>query len=679
MKKNYLLGAVMAAIMIIWAGCSKENIPGEEDSAGDLKVTTNIAVLKQVVPTRSVVTDFVDKTAGIYVDDEDGLYNPSTNSTITGTTDISNGSAVTPLPLISIDADAMVYAWYPATVNELTNPNSTSTKSITVVDADDFAASSQTDYFWATPTSVTSSKHNVALNFNHALSKVVFKITKGNLVGEGKLTGLTITSSNDSYKFLSGSGTMAIKDGSISGLTSVNALTYTGSEILSSDEATGVVALVAPVTLAESTSSVPEITINLTIDGDPNYSATLPVTKASSWEALTEYTYKIVVNRNKLKIDILKIIDWTEDSSSESDSHISVDITPTANCYMIVPDNSITIPVNVRGNGVYVAGTGLETSISPLSVGILWETSAGLISLGGLSSDKKVVVTAGSTSGNAVIAAYSGANQSGDILWSWHIWVTDYDPDNGTTFTVTNSASKEYVFMDRNLGATSATPGNSSTMGLQYQWGRKDPFTGSSSFTSTDEMTLYDAYGHGSTGIITVNSSTGMINIVQTTSEENLSNSIKNPMSYYCKGYGSSYDWYSTSNSLRNDALWGGEDRNTPSNKTIFDPCPAGWRVPAWNGSSWYKSASPWSAFTESDFTWLDTDYGRTYDGSFYPASGYRDNLWGKIKNVGIQGYYWSGSVDDKKVYSMFFESKVYSYNYPVFRADGLPVRCVRE
>ena len=38
--------------------------------------------------------------------------------------------------------------------------------------------------------------------------------------------------------------------------------------------------------------------------------------------------------------------------------------------------------------------------------------------------------------------------------------------------------------MDRNLGATSATPGDVGALGLLYQWGRKDPFLGSSSISS---------------------------------------------------------------------------------------------------------------------------------------------------------------------------------------------------
>lgn len=34
------------------------------------------------------------------------------------------------------------------------------------------------------------------------------------------------------------------------------------------------------------------------------------------------------------------------------------------------------------------------------------------------------------------------------------------------------------TMMDRNLGATSATPDEPGSFGLMYQWGRKDPFCG---------------------------------------------------------------------------------------------------------------------------------------------------------------------------------------------------------
>jgi len=128
----------------------------------------------------------------------------------------------------------------------------------------------------------------------------------------------------------------------------------------------------------------------------------------------------------------------------------------TANSYIVPPNTILIIPVNVRGNGGDVANTGISTSINPSSVGILWQTSPDLITLGDINADKKVSITANSESGNAVIAAYSGDGQTGDILWSWHIWVTDYDPSKGKTYTITNSAGASYTFMDRDLGALSS-------------------------------------------------------------------------------------------------------------------------------------------------------------------------------------------------------------------------------
>ena len=75
--------------------------------------------------------------------------------------------------------------------------------------------------------------------------------------------------------------------------------------------------------------------------------------------------------------------------------------------------------------------------------------------------------------GNAVIAA---KDASGTILWLWHMWLTD-QPEGQVYY---NSAG---TMMDRNLGATSATPGDVGALGLLYQWGRKDPFPGSSSIS----------------------------------------------------------------------------------------------------------------------------------------------------------------------------------------------------
>ena len=56
-------------------------------------------------------------------------------------------------------------------------------------------------------------------------------------------------------------------------------------------------------------------------------------------------------------------------------------------------------------------------------------------------------------------------NDKGDILWSWHVWVTDYHPDATGDASVDEPETKrkqkytygnhpnQYPIMDRNLGA----------------------------------------------------------------------------------------------------------------------------------------------------------------------------------------------------------------------------------
>ncbi|MCI1785105.1 MAG: fibrobacter succinogenes major paralogous domain-containing protein [Bacteroidales bacterium] len=345
--------------------------------------------------------------------------------------------------------------------------------------------------------------------------------------------------------------------------------------------------------------------------------------------------------------------------------------TRIANSYMVAPGGSVDVPVTIRGNGGADAGTvpGLipSKSINPASVGIVWETAINLISVGSINYGE-VTVTAGGSAGNAVIAAYSGADQTGDILWSWHIWVVDYDPDNGgATYTVTNSASASYVFMDRNLGATTSIPGLVTSDGLYYQWGRKNPFTASSSVNANSEVTIYDKNGNGFI----------LKDREQTVSaHNNLLNAIGNPHVFYVgvDGTNINYDWYTAMDDInyQNDALWGGSDISAPSAKTIFDPCPAGWRVPAWNGSK-----SPWDDFNTSNSSWAN--YGRTKNGAYYPAAGNRPCESGALQDVGATGYYWSASPYSFYVYTLEFRNDEVLFSDTCHRASGYSVRCVRE
>ena len=144
--------------------------------------------------------------------------------------------------------------------------------------------------------------------------------------------------------------------------------------------------------------------------------------------------------------------------------------------------------------------------------------------------------------GNAVIAA---KDAGGNILWSWHIWMTD-QPQEQVYF---NDAG---TMMDRNLGETSATPGYLGTHGLMYQWGRKDPFLGSSSFINN---------------VVALSTSVNWSSVSDENNICSLAYSIANPMTFIGR-----VSW-GLDPSV---ACW-----NTSVNpKSMYDPCPAGWRVP---------------------------------------------------------------------------------------------------
>jgi len=307
MKKNYLLMIALVAIVVLGAACSKDETSQEKDVTANLKITTNISEAYQA--TRSVVTSFSNSTIGVFVDYASGIYNPTVNSIANVTT---GGSTVSPTPAIYINADAKVYAWYPASENELENPASNSTKVIEVLGEDTFGSESQIDYLWATPTDVDKFTSSANLAFNHALTKVVFRIKIGeNFEGNGILKEILL-SSDETTPFLSGNGTMAISDGGISGLTPTNSLKYTGNETITTT-GSDIITLVAPVELDDKTA------IKFTID-DKVYSALLPVSTISTWVSGTSYTYNITVDGVELYINnVVSINDWSTGDSTDID------------------------------------------------------------------------------------------------------------------------------------------------------------------------------------------------------------------------------------------------------------------------------------------------------------------------------------------------------------------------
>ena len=210
--------------------------------------------------------------------------------------------------------------------------------------------------------------------------------------------------------------------------------------------------------------------------------------------------------------------------------------------------------------------------------------------------------------GNAVIAA---KDASGKILWSWHIWVPETPVQTGSFGGIMGDD-----LMDRNLGALVATTDTEASVdprsyGLMYQWGRKDPFTAAGEFNGKSPATWAGAADEVAPGLIS------------------LEESIANPR---LLGHINNGDW----NSTNNDELW------VESDKTIYDPCPPGYRVPKPVGAGPFWSSdltaqAGWSVNVAAGWFRIGSP-----DASIFPLAGYRDDYEvGGLAKVGIRTLYW--------------------------------------
>lgn len=220
---------------------------------------------------------------------------------------------------------------------------------------------------------------------------------------------------------------------------------------------------------------------------------------------------------------------------------------------------------DASGNILTKAG---GANIYPLSAKLLWQDTDELVEQVGL-SDGKVQVKMGRSRGNALIAVYDKANPNAEdakVLWSWHLWCTPVPQI--IEYTASRYTGNEYKVMDRNLGATTSTPALGTTQGLRYQFGRKDPFSGSLTYDGVKTI-LYDVRSSASE--------------VESTNDESVTvaKSINTPNILRLRG-GMGISWCETSDMKY---LWGNTETDNyyyPSStiKTIYDPCPVGYKVP---------------------------------------------------------------------------------------------------
>ena len=423
-------------------------------------------------------------------------------------------------------------------------------------------------------------------------------------------------------------------------------------------------------TSSASAASEKTITLNftaLTAKSDISVYVPLPIGTYNSLElglydgsqAVWTYSKSVTntVSRKSLKLMPVVTLGGSVDGDIEG-GVADLSANGTANSYIVSEAGSYKF-TPTKGNSNESVGAVASAAILWESFGTAETTNIGDLVKNVKYADGAISFETPSTfkEGNAVIAA---KDAEGNILWSWHIWLTD-QPEEQVYY---NNAG---TMMDRNLGATSATPGDVRALGLLYQWGRKDPFLSSSSISSSIE-----AKSTGTWSSVASSSETGTVDYA-----------ILNPTTFVTGSSSSAYDWLFAS---RNNTLWTTSDND--KTKSIYDPCPAGWRVPdGGDNGIWSKALRSSSPFPDASLYDI-LNKGMNFSGKFgsaspiwYPASGYRHAENGGLGSIGSYGDYCSASTyGTNNALDLNFNNHGYvcpSSNNS--RAYGLSVRCLKE
>ena len=432
----------------------------------------------------------------------------------------------------------------------------------------------------------------------------------------------------------------------------------------------------------------------------------------------------------------------------------------TANCYLVTAPGFYKFKADVKGNGVVpsqlesVAG---ETTIAPKSALVLWyntlqksnnwvDESPIYVSSVSLDSDGYIRFYTPSVfvPGNVVIATFAEEGVTYDnitvdenkcvnnatLLWSWNIWAAEgYVPEA----TAINASGN--VFMDRNLGAVISGVGSKGdyepayAVGNYYQWGRKDPFPSIADYCNyypyENANALIGTPSYTPIVALRVNGQSAAKNVDNQvwgykTKEDGSFNkdltwhsiernsigapsssnsvfsgyAVEHPYVYILNSKypdGGYYPWMTTNDQSYRE-FWGGSE----SKKTLFDPCPAGWRV---------CNKAEAQSFMQTVFnnaTLASNLIGYDFDGHYLPMTGMREyknmSKTGNVKSCGnpTYSYMWTSETNMSHNYgyanaaAMVAPANYADKNQPKtlkevkiednkYLASSCPVRCVKE
>ena len=368
-------------------------------------------------------------------------------------------------------------------------------------------------------------------------------------------------------------------------------------------------------------------------------------------------------------------------------------------------NNILSNFINHTGNAITDPYISKNADCTPAKAELVWQDEPSLVTdikynnrgNGNISfSVKKNTIR----QGNAVIAIKDAGN---NVLWSWHIWVTDEDINK--TIEITNHQGYKYKMLSVNLGWCDANTvtyaersckvkfiagkasqtitvkqaSNSIKTGVNhpyYAWGRKDPFQPSNGLGDINK-TWYDKDDASSTNNPAIEDfSTGITCI---------KNNILKPNVINGQYYGD--DTYVNLWSANNNVY---TNNDNPVVKTIYDPSPVGFKIPPSNAFTGFTTTGKDtekiseingtlnSSLNGWDF-YTDSSKSKTI---FFPISGFRDyEDGGRVEFIGVRGYCWLSVPFNRRGFVhilRYYPSLVYPVN-STHRSCGFGVRSSQE
>ena len=655
-----------------------------------------------------------------------------------------SGSSTTFKPhwyyMYQANIDYLTYLYYPYNVNAGKNPLSVSFTVPSLQNQagpDDIAHLAATDFLYATTMAKRpngEAEQTVLVTFSHALSVLNIALTSAQ--SNYSVSDIRVRFEDENEIFSVSEGSVNLSDGSLTLTSGTPEISLQFKE-------------------AAKLSATP---VNAYMTITPGHAGKTFSVYAKVNGIETKLGSK-KVPASGIPVGVKAALSFEVGEISAGHEYVDLSAGGTANCYLVTAPGFYKFKADVKGNGVVpsqlesVAG---ETAIAPKSALVLWyntlqtsnnwvDESPVYVSSVSLDSDGyiKFYTPDVFVPGNVVIAAFAEEGvtyenitvdenkciNNATLLWSWNIWAAEgYDPEA----TAVISGGK--TFMDRNVGAAISGVGSKGdyepayAVGNYYQWGRKDPFPSIADYCNywpceyANQLIGTPTYTpivalrvHGQSAAKNVNNQVwgyrtkedGSFNMDSSwhTIERNSigapssSNSVfsgyavEHPYVYILNSKypdGGYYPWVTTDDQSYR-AFWGGAD----SQKTLFDPCPVGWRVCNKAEAQSFMQAVFNSATLASNLVGYD------FDGHYLPMTSSRSNMHFRTETVKSCGYptisymWTSESVTTHNYGYAYAAAMVAPENYAdkgqpntlkevkiedsKYLASSCPVRCVKE